>query len=193
MGDDTTADGARAKARDHLWLHFTNHAPLLAGAEVPVVTRAEGAYFWDDKGRRYLDALSGLFAVNAGHGRPELAEAAARQIRELDYFPIWNAIHPRAAELAEALAERAPGGMSVSGQIWLSRAAPDRVERVTGQYVGTFNASVALGSLAGGTVLAAAGTTTLLWSAAALVALALLVIPWSPNPPSAPPRGTSRD
>lgn len=84
------------------------------------------------------------------------------------------------------------GGMSVSGQIWLSRAAPDRVEQVTGRYVGTFNASVALGSLAGGTVLAA-GTTTLLWSAAGLVALALLILPWSPNPPSAPPQDTSHD
>lgn len=83
------------------------------------------------------------------------------------------------------------GGMSVSGQIWLTRAAPDRVEQITGQYVGTFNASVALGSFVGGAVLESAGTTTLLWSAAGLVAVALAILPWSPNP--APPRDTPND
>lgn len=113
------------KTRDHLWLHFTNHAQLTSGGEVPLITRAEGAYFWDDRGRKYLDGLSGLFAVNAGHGRPELAEAAARQIRELDFFPIWNAVHPRAAELAEALAERAPGDLN---RVFFTNSGSESVE-----------------------------------------------------------------
>lgn len=80
------------------------------------------------------------------------------------------------------------GGLSVSGQIWLTRSAPDRAEQVTGQYVGTFNASVALGSFVGGVVLEAAGTTGLLWSAAGLAAVALAILPWSPNPPRDRPR-----
>lgn len=113
------------RARDHLWLHFTNHAGLLSGAELPVVTRAEGAYFWDEQGQRHLDALSGLFAVNIGHGRPELAEAAARQIRELDFFPIWNAVHPRAAELAEALADKAPGDLN---RVFFTNSGSESVE-----------------------------------------------------------------
>ncbi|GGZ21756.1 aspartate aminotransferase family protein [Streptomyces inusitatus] len=121
---DSTSDIQR-QTRDHLWLHFTNHAKLSAGGEVPVFTRAEGSYLWDDKGRRHFDGLSGLFAVNAGHGRPELAEAAAKQIRELDYFPIWSSVHPRAAELAEALAERAPGDLN---RVFLTNSGGESVE-----------------------------------------------------------------
>ncbi|MDT0268545.1 aspartate aminotransferase family protein [Streptomyces sp. DSM 44915] len=113
------------QTRDHLWLHFTNHARLSAGGEVPVITRAEGAHFWDASGRRYLDALSGLFAVNVGHGRPELAEAAARQIRELDFAPIWGQTHPRAAELAEALADRAPGDLN---RVFFTNSGSESVE-----------------------------------------------------------------
>ncbi|RMI31605.1 aspartate aminotransferase family protein [Streptomyces triticirhizae] len=120
----TTSDTLR-QTRDHLWLHLTNHARLAAGGEVPVITRAEGAYFWDDRGQRFLDGLSGLFAVNVGHGRPELAEAAARQIRELDYFPIWGHVHPRAAELAEALAERAPGDLN---RVFFTNSGSESVE-----------------------------------------------------------------
>ncbi|MFC7740825.1 aspartate aminotransferase family protein [Nocardiopsis composta] len=93
--------------------------------EVPVITRAEGAHFWDDRGKKFLDGLSGLFAVNAGHGRPELAEAAARQLRELDYFPIWGSVHPRAAELAEALAERAPGDLN---RVFFTNSGSESVE-----------------------------------------------------------------
>ncbi len=57
--------------------------------------------------RRYLDGLSGLFTVQAGHGREELAQAAAKQAAELAYFPIWSYAHPKAVELAERLVPRA--------------------------------------------------------------------------------------
>ena len=66
------------RAADHLWMHFTRHSTYESSA-VPVIVRGEGPYIWDDKGKRYLDGLSGLFVVQAGHGRVELAEAAARQ------------------------------------------------------------------------------------------------------------------
>lgn len=80
-------DGAdMADATDHLWMHFTRMASYSAG-EVPTIVRGEGAYVWDARGRRYLDGLAGLFVVNAGHGRAELAEAAAKQAGELAYFP----------------------------------------------------------------------------------------------------------
>ena len=73
-GDDTLADSAR----DHLWMHFTRHSSYENGAHVPIIVRGEGTYIWDDQGKRYLDGLAGLFVVQAGHGRTELAEAAAQ-------------------------------------------------------------------------------------------------------------------
>ena len=99
-------------ARDHLWLHFARHSGLYAGQQVPVITRGEGVRVWDDAGRRYLDALAGLFVVQVGHGRRELAEAAARQAERLAYFPLWSYAHPPAIDLAERLAAYAPGDLN---------------------------------------------------------------------------------
>src|SRR5947208_11858826 len=95
--------------RDHLWLHFVG--PSAAGADAPVIVRGEGAYVYDEAGKRYLDGLAGLFVTQVGHGRAALAEAAARQAQELAYFPIWGNAHPRALELAERLAGLAPGDL----------------------------------------------------------------------------------
>ncbi|MFI0897682.1 aspartate aminotransferase family protein [Streptomyces sp. NPDC020983] len=100
-----------ATAYDHLWMHFTRMGDY-ADAPVPTIVRGEGAYVYDDRGRRCIDGLSGLFVVNAGHGRRELAEAAARQAAELAYFPVWGYAHPRAVELAERLAHLAPGDLN---------------------------------------------------------------------------------
>lgn len=107
-GTDRLAD----RARDHLWMHFTRHSTYEDGGHVPVIVRGEGAYIWDDQGRRYLDGLAGLFVVQVGHGRQELADAAAMQARELAFFPLWSYAHPRAIELAERLAHYAPGDLN---------------------------------------------------------------------------------
>ncbi|MCW2724669.1 MAG: aspartate aminotransferase family protein [Frankiales bacterium] len=101
-----------ASARDHLWMHFTRHSTYEAGGEVPVIVRGDGAYIWDSNGRRYLDGLSGLFVVQAGHGRVELAKAAFEQASDLAFFPIWSYAHPKAVELAERLAAYAPGDLN---------------------------------------------------------------------------------
>ena len=74
--------------------------------------RGEGVYIWDDDGRRYFDGLSGLFTVMMGHGREELAQAAAEQARTLGHFPIWSYAHPKAIELAERLASLAPADLN---------------------------------------------------------------------------------
>jgi len=87
----------------NLWMHFTRMSAY-AHEPVPTIARGEGAYIYDTDGRRYLDGLSGLFVVQAGHGREELAEAAAKQARELAFFPIWSYAHPKALELSERLA-----------------------------------------------------------------------------------------
>ncbi|WP_420710574.1 aspartate aminotransferase family protein [Agrococcus sp. SL85] len=93
---------------DHLWMHFTR----MAGADqAPVIVRGEGAYIWDDQGRRYLDGLAGLFVNQLGHGRTELAEAAAQQASQLAFFPLWSYRHPTAIELADVVAGLAPGDL----------------------------------------------------------------------------------
>ncbi|UBI41013.1 MULTISPECIES: MFS transporter [Streptomyces] len=73
------------------------------------------------------------------------------------------------------------GGLSVAGQIWMTRSAPDRVERVTGLYVGVFTAAIALGAFLGGAVVEASGATLLLRHAAALAAVALAVGLYGPG------------
>jgi adenosylmethionine-8-amino-7-oxononanoate aminotransferase len=101
----------QAAAKRHLWMHFTRMSSY-TDRDVPVMVRGEGPWVWDSRGRRYLDGLSGLFVVQAGHGRRELAEAASRQASQLAYFPLWSYAHPGAIELAERLAARAPGDLN---------------------------------------------------------------------------------
>jgi len=103
-------DAMQAAARKHLWMHFTRLGSY-ENADVPIIARGEGCYVWDEKGNRYLDGLSGLFTVQVGHGRTELAEAARKQAETLSYFPIWSYAHPSAIELAERIAELAPGDL----------------------------------------------------------------------------------
>ncbi|GAA3376253.1 aspartate aminotransferase family protein [Streptomyces sannanensis] len=98
-------------AYDHLWMHFTRMSSY-ENAPVPTIVRGEGTYIYDDKGKRYLDGLAGLFVVQAGHGRTELAEVAAKQAKELAFFPVWSYAHPKAVELAERLANEAPGDLN---------------------------------------------------------------------------------
>jgi adenosylmethionine-8-amino-7-oxononanoate aminotransferase len=100
------------KARDHLWMHFTRQGPLASGSPVPIIVKGNGHHIWDDQGKRYFDGLSGLFVVNAGHGRSRLAEAARKQAEELAFFPLWSYAHPTAIELADKLASYAPGDLN---------------------------------------------------------------------------------
>ena len=99
-------------ARDHLWLHFTRMSSY-RDAEIPVIVRGDGCYLEDSNGKRYLDALAGLFAVNIGYGfGEEMGEAAAAQMRELPFYTNWSYAHPRAIELAAELASLAPGDLN---------------------------------------------------------------------------------
>jgi adenosylmethionine-8-amino-7-oxononanoate aminotransferase len=108
-----TYDAAKlsADAREHLWMHFTRLSSY-QNAPVPTIVRGEGARIFDSNGKSYLDGLAGLFVVQAGHGRIELAEAAYKQASELAFFPIWSYAHPPAIELADRLADYAPGDLN---------------------------------------------------------------------------------
>jgi adenosylmethionine-8-amino-7-oxononanoate aminotransferase len=104
-------------ARAHLWMHFTRMGAYAdtaegGGQEIPIIVRGEGCYVYDEHGKRYLDGLSGLFCVNIGHGRADIAQAGADQARELGFFTNWSYAHPRAIELAERIASLAPGDLN---------------------------------------------------------------------------------
>jgi adenosylmethionine-8-amino-7-oxononanoate aminotransferase len=99
-------------ARRHLWMHFSRLGHYGDDTPVPIIARGEGCHVWDATGHRLLDGLSGLFTVQVGHGRAELAEAARAQAETLEYFPIWTYAHPPAIELAARLAALAPGDLN---------------------------------------------------------------------------------
>ncbi len=97
-------------AKDHLWMHFTR---MGTGADVPIIVRGDGCYLEDASGKRYLDALAGLFSVNLGYGYgEEIGQAALAQMRELPFYTNWTYAHPRAIELAAELASLAPGDLN---------------------------------------------------------------------------------
>jgi adenosylmethionine-8-amino-7-oxononanoate aminotransferase len=118
------AEALEARARRHLWLHFTRMSSY-EGSDVPVIVRGSGQYVYDSRGKRYLDGLSGLFVSQIGHGRAEVAEAAARQASELAYFPLWSYAHPRAIELADRLATLAPGDLN---RVFFTTSGSEAVE-----------------------------------------------------------------
>jgi adenosylmethionine-8-amino-7-oxononanoate aminotransferase len=113
------------KAKDHLWMHFSRQSVMEEGGGVPIIVRGEGHHIWDSKGKRYFDGLSGLFVVNAGHGRRRLAEVAAKQAEQLAFFPIWSYAHPNAIELADRLASYAPGDLN---RVFFSTGGGEAVE-----------------------------------------------------------------
>jgi adenosylmethionine-8-amino-7-oxononanoate aminotransferase len=122
-GKDAIAE-LQEKAKRHLWLHFTRMSSY-ADQDVPVIVRGEGQYVFDQNGKRYLDGLAGLFVSQIGHGRTEVAEAAARQASELAYFPLWSYAHPQAIELAERLAAMAPGDLN---RVFFTSSGSEAVE-----------------------------------------------------------------
>lgn len=98
-------------SRHHLH-PFTDHKAL-ASIGSRIITRADGCWLWDSDGNRILDGMAGLWCVNIGYGREELAEAAARQMRELPYYnTFFQSATPACIELAAKLAEIAPAGLN---------------------------------------------------------------------------------
>jgi adenosylmethionine-8-amino-7-oxononanoate aminotransferase len=149
-------------ASKHLWMHFTR---LQSNVEAPVIDRGQGCYVWDRDGKRYLDGLAGLFTVQVGHGRTELAEAGRAQAERLAYFPVWGLPHEPAVTLAERLATAAPGDLNrvfftptggdavetaikLSRQYWKLRGEPMRT-KVISRYLAYHGTSIGALSLTG--------------------------------------------
>ena len=107
VADRSTADW-QSLDRQHYLHPFTDYKALHAkGARV--IVRAEGCYLYDSEGHRILDGMAGLWCVNVGYGRRELAEAAYRQLLELPYYnSFFQTAHPPAIELARQLVDLTP-------------------------------------------------------------------------------------
>ena len=94
-------------------MHFTRMGGYGDGHDVPIIVKGDGCYLWDSNGKRYLDALAGLFSVNIGYGYgEEIGQAALAQMRELPFYTNWSYAHPKAIELAAELASLAPGDLN---------------------------------------------------------------------------------
>jgi len=99
-------------AKDHLWMHFTRMGGFET-EDVPIIVRGDGCYLEDSNGKRYLDALAGLFSVNIGYSfGEEIGQAALEQMRELPFYTNWSYAHPPAIELAAEIASLAPGDLN---------------------------------------------------------------------------------
>ncbi|MDM4765378.1 aspartate aminotransferase family protein [Pelomonas sp. SE-A7] len=98
-----------AKDLDAYWMPFTANRQFKKAPRL--LTRADGMYFTDDKGRQILDGIAGLWCVNAGHNRPRIVKAIQDQAAELDFAPPFQMGHPKAFELAERLAKLTPAGL----------------------------------------------------------------------------------
>jgi adenosylmethionine-8-amino-7-oxononanoate aminotransferase len=117
---------------ENLMLHFTPYAE--DWSKLPVIVSGEGSYVTDDKGRSYIDGLAGLFTTQVGHGRAELAEVAAKQMKELGFFPNWSFQHPRSLELAHKIAEIAPGDLNSTFFVSSGSEAVETTIKLARQY-----------------------------------------------------------
>ncbi|MCB2058088.1 MAG: aspartate aminotransferase family protein [Novosphingobium sp.] len=106
-----TAELQRLDAAHHMHPFTTGDALNKKGARV--ITKAKGVFLTDSEGVEIIDGMAGLWCVNIGYGREEMAEAAARQIRELPYYnTFFQTTHVPAIALAAKLAELAPGDLN---------------------------------------------------------------------------------
>jgi beta-alanine--pyruvate transaminase len=95
---------------DELWMPFTPNRDFKSDPRI--VVRAEGMYYYNDRGEKIIDASSGLFCVAAGHCRTEIAEAVHAQLGELDFVAPFLRGHPKSFELASRVAELTPGDLN---------------------------------------------------------------------------------
>src|SRR5690242_15457703 len=114
-----TQTGPRTAA---YWMPFTHNRYLKTNPRSRVLARAEGAYYTTTEGQRLFDCLSGLWCCPLGHGHPKIAEAVAKQVKELDYSPAFQMGHPKIFSLAERLIELAPAGM---GQVFFGNSCSE--------------------------------------------------------------------
>src|SRR3989442_1336015 len=107
------------------WMPFTHNRYLKKNPRSRILARAEGAYYTTAEGARLFDCVSGMWCCPLGHGHPRIAEAVARQVKELDYSPAFQMGHPKIFSLAERIVQLAPAGM---GQVFFANSGSEAVD-----------------------------------------------------------------
>ena len=112
-----------AERLDAYWMPFTANRQFKKAPRL--LAKASGMHYWTDDGRKILDAVAGLWCVNAGHARPKIVQAIAAQAAELDYAPPFQMGHPKAFELAERLVQLTPKGL---GKVFFTNSGSESVD-----------------------------------------------------------------
>lgn len=134
MNDKTSTADLQTYDRRHHLQPFTDYKQLHEKG-VRIIRRAEGVYLWDSNGNRILDGMAGLWCVNVGYGRQELADVARRQMLELPYYnSFFQTSHPPAIELSRLLAEVTPAGLNHVFYTNSGSEANDTVVRMVRRY-----------------------------------------------------------
>lgn len=113
------------EALAHVWIHQAPWVEIAEEDGLRVFDRGDGAKLWDVRGREYIDGISGLWVVNAGHGRAEIAEAMGQQAARLAYASSMNYTTVPAVQLAALIAELTPGDLS---RVFFSSGGSEAVE-----------------------------------------------------------------
>ncbi|MBQ62338.1 MAG: aspartate aminotransferase family protein [Gammaproteobacteria bacterium] len=149
------------------YLHPFTDSKKLSEEGSRIITRADGIYLWDSDGNRYLDAMSGLWCVNVGYGRREIAEAAFEQLQELPYYnSFFKTAHSPAIELSRLVCSLAPAHMNhifftssgseandtvvrMARHYWSSKGKPDKKVIISREnaYHGSTMAGASLGGM----------------------------------------------
>jgi beta-alanine--pyruvate transaminase len=104
-----TPAAAAPEKLDPFWMPFTASRQFKTAPRL--LAKAKDMHYWTPEGRQILDAVAGLWCVNAGHSRPKIVSAIAQQAEEMDFAPPFNMAHPKSFELAEKLVELTPKGL----------------------------------------------------------------------------------
>ena len=110
-------------ALDALWMPFTANRQFKSAPRM--LAKSSGMHYWTTEGRQILDAASGLWCVNAGHGRAKIVKAIAEQAAEMDFAPPFQMAHPKAFALADALSKLLPQGLN---KVFFTNSGSESVE-----------------------------------------------------------------
>jgi len=134
MTDNTNTKAIQSLDAQHHLHPFTNTGALNKKGPM-VIDRAEGVYLWDSEGNKILDGMAGLWCVNMGYGRKELADAAYQQMQQLPYYnTFFQTTHAPAAELAKEIASVTPGDLNHIFFAGSGSEAIDTIIRMVRQY-----------------------------------------------------------
>ncbi|MCL9780608.1 aspartate aminotransferase family protein [Vibrio sp. S4M6] len=117
---------------DAYWMPYTSNRQFKSDPRM--IVGAQGSYYIDDKNRKVFDGLSGLWTCGAGHNRSEITQAVTKQLQQLDYAPAFQHGHPKAFELAENLAELAPGDINKAFFVNSGSEATDTATKIARAY-----------------------------------------------------------